>query len=88
MDLPETIVPALTSTPTLNPNPHQVDLPETIDAKRCVHERYRDDVNPQVNLPTLVGMDLNDCEHSSLLAHLEASYGFNPKPHPHPHPQP
>jgi len=53
-----------------------VDLPETIDAKRCVHERYRDDVNPQVNLPTLVGMDLNDCEHSSLLAHLEEGYGF------------
>jgi len=54
----------------------EVDLPETIDAKRCVHERYRDDVNPQVNLPTLVGMDLNDCEHSSLLAHLEEGYGF------------
>ena len=65
-----------------------MDLPETIDAKRCVHERYRDDVNPQVNLPTLVGMDLNDCEHSSLLAHLEASYGLNPKPNPHPHPHP
>ena len=54
----------------------EVDLPETIDAKRCVHERYRDDVNPQVNLPTLVGMDLNDCEHSSLLARLEEGYGF------------
>jgi len=54
----------------------EVDLPETIDAKRCVHERYRDDVNPQVNLPTLVGMDLNDCEHRSLLSHLTESYGF------------
>ena len=83
----------------------EVDLPETISAKRCVHERYRDDVDPQVrlptlvgmatltralsptrtltpnqnpspnpsqvNLPTLVGFNLNDCEHESLLSRLE-----------------
>ena len=67
----------------------EVDLPETIDAKRCVHERYRDEVNPQVNLPTLVGMDLNDCEHSSLLAHLEEGYGLkNPSSDPTPDPNP
>ena len=54
----------------------EVDLPETIAAKRCVHERYRDEVDPQVNLPTLVGFNLNDCEHESLLARLEEGYGF------------
>jgi len=54
----------------------EVDLPETISAKRCVHERYRDDVDPQVHLPTLVGFNLNDCEHESLLSRLEEGYGF------------
>ena len=54
----------------------EVDLPETIAAKRCVHERYKREVKPEIQLPTLVGMDLNECETSSLLARLEAEHGF------------
>ena len=54
----------------------EVDLPETIEAKRVVHERYRDEVNPEVRLPERVGFDLNDCEQTSLLDKLEAQHGF------------
>lgn len=54
----------------------EVDLPDTIEAKRVVHERYRDEVNPEVRLPERVGFDLNDCEHTSLLDKLEAEHGF------------
>ena len=45
----------------------EVDLPDTIEAKRVVQERYRDEVDPEVRLPTRIGWDLNDCEHKSLL---------------------
>jgi len=55
----------------------EVDLPETIEAKRVVHERYRDEVNPDVRLPERIGFDLNDCEHMSLLDKLEAEHGFD-----------
>ena len=54
----------------------EVDLPDTIEAKRVVHERYRDEVKPDVRLPTRIGWDLNDCEHSSLLDHLADEHGF------------
>ena len=54
----------------------EVDLPDTIEAKRVVHERYRDEVKPDVRLPTRIGWDLNDCEHSSLLDHLAEQHGF------------
>ena len=29
-----------------------------------------------MRLPTRIGWDLNDCEHKSLLAHLESTAGF------------
>ena len=54
----------------------EVDLPGTIEAKRVVHERYRDEVAPDVRLPTRVGFDLNDCESTSLLDLLEAEHGL------------
>ena len=54
----------------------EVDLPDTIEAKRVVQERYRDEVNPDVRLPTRIGFDLNDCEHTSLLDKLAAEHGF------------
>ena len=53
----------------------EVDLPETIAAKRCVHNRYKAEVDTAARLPTLVGLNLNDCEHSSLLETIEG-YGF------------
>jgi len=54
----------------------EIDLPETIEAKRVVHERYRDEVDPTVRLPTRVGFDLNECESISLLDKLEAEHGL------------
>jgi len=54
----------------------EVDLPETIEAKRVVQERYRDEVNPEVRLPTRVGFDLNGCEETSLLDLLETQHGL------------
>ena len=33
--------------------------------------------DPSARLPTLVGFDLNDCEHTSLLAHLEEAAGLD-----------
>ena len=54
----------------------EIDLPDTIEAKRCVQERYRDEVDPSVRLPTRVGFDLNDCEKVSLLEKLEVEHGF------------
>ena len=54
----------------------EVDLPGTIEAKRVVHERYRDEDAPDVRLPTRVGFDLNDCETTSLLDLLEREHGF------------
>jgi O-methyltransferase involved in polyketide biosynthesis len=54
----------------------EVDLPDTIEAKRVVHERYQADENPSVRLPARVGFDLNDCEHTSLLDTLEAEHGL------------
>jgi len=53
----------------------EVDLPDTIEAKSVVHQRYKSN-NPETRLPTLIGMDLNDCEQSSLLDKLEAEHGF------------
>eukprot|EP00966_Prymnesium_polylepis_P304668 7039083-Prymnesium_polylepis.1 len=41
-----------------------------------VHERYRDEVDPTVRLPTRLGFDLNDCEQVSLLDKLEAEHGL------------
>ena len=41
-----------------------------------VNERYRDEVAPDVRLPTRVGFDLNDCESTSLLDLLEAEHGL------------
>lgn len=54
----------------------EIDLPETIEAKRVVQERYRDDVNQEVRLPTRVGFDLNDCADRSLLDLLEKEHGL------------
>ncbi|KAL3895009.1 MAG: hypothetical protein SGPRY_013641, partial [Prymnesium sp.] len=54
----------------------EIDLPDTIEAKRVVHERYREEVDENVRLPTRVGFDLNDCEKVSLLEKLEAEHGF------------
>jgi len=54
----------------------EVDLPETIEAKRVVQERYRDEVDPKVRLPTRVGFDLNGCEETSLLELLENEHGL------------
>ena len=54
----------------------EIDLPDTIAAKACVQERYKANVAPETRLPTRVGWDLNDCEHSSLLDHLEEVHGF------------
>jgi len=53
----------------------EVDLPDTIEAKRVVHERYAAE-HPDVIMPTRVGFDLNDCEQSSLLDKLEAEHGL------------
>mmetsp|Transcript_73806 Transcript_73806/g.123303 ORF Transcript_73806/g.123303 Transcript_73806/m.123303 type:complete len:779 (-) Transcript_73806:405-2741(-) len=53
----------------------EVDLPDTIEAKRCVHQRYKNS-HPGIRLPTLVGWDLSECEHASLLSHLETAEGF------------
>ena len=54
----------------------KVDLPDTIEAKRVVHERYKKEVDPDVRLPARVGFDLNDCEQRSLLDLLEREHGF------------
>lgn len=54
----------------------EIDLPDTIEAKRVVQERYRDDVNPEVRLPSRVGFDLNDCANTSLLELLQREHGF------------
>jgi O-methyltransferase involved in polyketide biosynthesis len=54
----------------------EVDLPDTIEAKRVVHERYKKEVDPDVRLPARVGFDLNDCEQRSLLDLLEREHGF------------
>lgn len=54
----------------------EVDLPDTIEAKRVVQERYRDEVKPDVRLPTRVGFDLNGCEETSLLDLLEREHGL------------
>ena len=54
----------------------EVDLPSTIEAKRVVQERYRDEVDPNVRLPTRVGFDLNGCERTSLLDLLEREHGL------------
>ena len=53
----------------------EVDLPDTIEAKRVVQERYAAE-NPGTILPTRVGFDLNDCEQVSLLDKLEAEHGL------------
>lgn len=53
----------------------EVDLPETIEAKSVVHQRYQRTM-PETRLPTLVGWDLNDCATSSLIDHLVATTGF------------
>jgi len=61
----------------------EVDLPETIAAKRVVHERYKATADAAkvegemaTRLPTLVGWDLNECERASLLDHLEKEHGL------------
>jgi len=54
----------------------EVDLPETIEAKRVVQERYKAEVDPDVRLPTRIGFDLNDCEERSLLELLEQEHGL------------
>merc|ERR1719163_1395998 len=54
----------------------EVDLPDTIEAKRVVHERYKREVNPDVRLPARVGFDLNDCAEKSLLGLLESEHGL------------
>jgi len=53
----------------------EVDLPDTIAAKRVVHERYASK-HEGTRLPSLMGFDLNDCAKESLIDRLVAEHGF------------